>query len=112
MRTGITPEEVAEHVTADNCWIILFGKVLDVTSFLSQHPGGAQQILKYAGKVGRSVSSGSEQMCVKDATEIWETLHDKSFIAKYLTPDQHIGYLAGCDPDGSTMLDQVHTTFD
>jgi cytochrome b involved in lipid metabolism len=41
-----TPEQVAEHNNEKDCWIIIHGKVYDVTSFLPEHPGGAGIILK------------------------------------------------------------------
>lgn len=33
------------------CWIIMYGKVYDVTKFLVDHPGGPESILGCAGKV-------------------------------------------------------------
>lgn len=56
-----TKEEVAKHNTKDDCWVIVDGQVLDVTDFLSDHPGGAKAILLYAGR---------------DATEEFNMLHD------------------------------------
>lgn len=41
--------EVAKHNSKTNCWIVLDSKAYDVTSFLSEHPGGAPIILKNAG---------------------------------------------------------------
>merc|ERR1719283_288521 len=31
--------DVAEHKTKDDCWVVVNGRVLDVTGFLSDHPG-------------------------------------------------------------------------
>jgi cytochrome b5 len=45
-----TLEEIATHNTADNLWLIVEGKVYDVTSFLEKHPGGQKPFLNYAGK--------------------------------------------------------------
>jgi len=58
-----TMEEVSKHNTRYNCWIVLYGKVLDVTIFLAEHPGGEQAILNYAGK---------------DATKTFELIHRAS----------------------------------
>jgi sterol 14-demethylase len=44
-----TPKEVAKHNTADDLWIIVKGKVYDVTTYLPVHQGG-DAILKFAGK--------------------------------------------------------------
>ena len=45
-----TEEDVAAHKTASSCWVSRQGKVYDVTSFLNDHPGGDDYILKYAGR--------------------------------------------------------------
>merc|ERR1740121_3017910 len=36
---GYTLEEVAKHTTKSDCWVVVNGEVLDVTKFLSEHPG-------------------------------------------------------------------------
>lgn len=33
-------EEIAKHNSEDDCWVIMYDKVLDVTKFLNEHPGG------------------------------------------------------------------------
>merc|ERR1711953_1568567 len=74
---GYTMEEVAKHVTKGDCWVVVAGQVLDVTSFLSQHPGGELAILTFAGK---------------DATEEFNMIHPPDVIPKY-APDAIIGKL-------------------
>ncbi|MBU2100104.1 cytochrome b5 domain-containing protein [Candidatus Micrarchaeota archaeon] len=49
--------EVAEHNSKQDCWLVLSGKVYDVTDFIGSHPGGA------------AILEG----CGKDATELFET---------------------------------------
>ena len=48
-----TLEEVATHNTSEDCWLIVHGRVYDVTSVLSSgsHPGSANAIMRHAGKV-------------------------------------------------------------
>lgn len=41
--------EVKKHVTEDDCWIIVHGKVYDVTKFLDEHPGGFDIIITNTG---------------------------------------------------------------
>lgn len=45
-----TRDEVAQHNTQSDCWLIAHGRVYDVTSFLSSHPAGARAILRHAGQ--------------------------------------------------------------
>lgn len=60
-------EEVKEHTTAKSCWIIVHGKVYDVTDFLEEHPGGYDIILQVTGR---------------DATQDFEEIgHSKSAYA-------------------------------
>lgn len=50
--TGITAIQVARHNNYNDCWMIISGKIYDLTSYLSVHPGGAQSIISYCGKDG------------------------------------------------------------
>jgi len=72
---GLTVEEVAKHTTKSDCWVILHDRVLNVTSFLSQHPGGELAILTFAGK---------------DASAEFDMIHPPDVIEKY-APDAIIG---------------------
>ena len=46
----IIREEVAQHNNKDDCWIIISGKVYDITEWAPHHPGGAGIARMYAGK--------------------------------------------------------------
>lgn len=45
-----TVDQIAEHSSASDCWIIINQKVYSVGRFLGEHPGGASTILPYCGK--------------------------------------------------------------
>lgn len=38
------------HKSEESCWIVLNGKVLDVTDYLEEHPGGVNKIMEWAGR--------------------------------------------------------------
>ncbi|CAK9008239.1 unnamed protein product [Durusdinium trenchii] len=76
---GMTLAEVAKHNSKADCWVVVDGQVLDVTSFLSEHPGGELAILTFAGK---------------DATEEFNMIHPPDVIGKY-APDSVIGSIGG-----------------
>ncbi|MBS3094383.1 cytochrome b5 domain-containing protein [Candidatus Pacearchaeota archaeon] len=58
----LTLVEVAKHNSLTDCWMIIEGKVYDVTSFAGSHPGGNNELVKGCGK---------------DATSIFNTMDGK-----------------------------------
>ena len=42
--------EVAEHNNSNDCWIVIYDKVYDITKFLPLHLGGEFILLEYAGR--------------------------------------------------------------
>ena len=77
-----TANEVAQHNSAESCWVVLYGHVYDVTSFLSQHPGGSKIIISLAGQ---------------DATEEYDPVHPPGTLEENLSPEAKLGKI---DADG------------
>ncbi|KAJ1615981.1 cytochrome b5 domain-containing protein 1-like protein [Pavlovales sp. CCMP2436] len=51
LRRYYTPQEVAEHDTAENCWVSFFGRVYDLTPLLDANKSVlAQPIVDHAGQ--------------------------------------------------------------
>lgn len=50
LRRQITLDEVAYHDTMNDCWIVLYDRVYDITNFLEMHPGGHDVLLEHAGR--------------------------------------------------------------
>ncbi|ALC38675.1 CG6870 [Drosophila busckii] len=46
----ITLEQVGQHDSFDDCWIIIYDRVYNVTQFLRDHPGGDDVIMDHAGR--------------------------------------------------------------
>lgn len=65
-----------KHTSRESCWVILYGEVWDVTDFLPNHPGGANIILKLAGK---------------DATEEYDPIHPPGTLEENLAKSARIG---------------------
>jgi cytochrome b involved in lipid metabolism len=53
--TSYTLAEVAVHNTQANCWTVVFEKVYNITTYIKNHPGGANSISKICGKDGTSI---------------------------------------------------------
>ena len=49
-----TLAEIAKHPNASSCYTAVRGTVYDLTNFITEHPGGAANILKICGKDGTS----------------------------------------------------------
>lgn len=52
--TAYSLAQIAQHADAKSCYTAVRGTVYDLTSFITQHPGGASNILKICGKDGTS----------------------------------------------------------
>ncbi|KAL1198897.1 Cytochrome B5 isoform D [Cardamine amara subsp. amara] len=77
-----TLAEVSQHSSSQDCWIIIDGKVYDVTKFLDDHPGGDEVILTSTGK---------------DATDDFEDV-GHSTTAKAMLDEYYVG-----DIDSATV---------
>ncbi|KAL6952521.1 hypothetical protein U1Q18_020457 [Sarracenia purpurea var. burkii] len=45
-----TLAEISDHNKANDCWLLIGGKVYNVTKFLEDHPGGSEALLSATGK--------------------------------------------------------------
>ncbi|CAH7690004.1 hypothetical protein BY996DRAFT_4589136 [Phakopsora pachyrhizi] len=67
------PEDLTDHQSPTNCWVSLNGKVYDVSSFISDHPGGDALILKYAGHdIGQAMEDPNEHAHSQSAYDLLE----------------------------------------
>ncbi|KAK7255951.1 hypothetical protein RIF29_29380 [Crotalaria pallida] len=84
-----TLAEVSEHNTSKDCWLVIHGKVYDVTRFLDDHPGGDDVLLTSTGK---------------DATDDFEDVgHSKG--ARKMLDEFYVG-----DIDPTTIPEKVKNT--
>ena len=71
-----TYAEVAEHNTFEDCWMVIENKVMDVTKFLDEHPGGDEVMMSVAGQDGTDEFEDGEWalMCLTHAPDCWRAL--------------------------------------
>lgn len=83
MAKTYTHEEVQQHRSTDSCWVVLYGNVYDVSTFLPDHPGGSKIILQLAGT---------------DATEEYDPIHPPGTLEDSLPAEAKLGQF-----DASTL---------
>jgi len=49
-KTGLTMAVVAQHNTADDCWLVINNNIYNLTAYIPDHPGGEQNIVPNCGK--------------------------------------------------------------
>ncbi|NXR64971.1 CYB5B protein, partial [Rhadina sibilatrix] len=83
-------EEVAKRNSSREAWLVIHGRVYDVTRFLEEHPGGEEVLLEQAGR---------------DATESFEDV-GHSTDAREMLKQYYIGEVhpvsASCNPQTKT----------
>ena len=86
-----TLAEVAEHNTANDCWLAINGKVYDVTTFLQDHPGGEEIIIENGGARRANWLQSREGVSAgREATDDFEDIgHSQS--ARDLLPQSEVG---------------------
>ncbi|MEM4259819.1 MAG: cytochrome b5-like heme/steroid binding domain-containing protein [Candidatus Woesearchaeota archaeon] len=62
----LTVETVATHNSLSDCWIIINGRVYDVTSYVNLHPGGSAGLAKACGKDGTQLYISKNKNPPKD----------------------------------------------
>ncbi|XP_062148786.1 cytochrome b5, seed isoform-like [Alnus glutinosa] len=88
-RKVYTLPEVSEHDSPKDCWLVIDGKVYNVTKFLEDHPGGDDVLLSATGK---------------DATNDFEDVGHSSS-ARAMMDEFYVG-----DIDSSTIPTKVKYT--
>ena len=62
--------EVATHNSASSCWSAVNGSVYDLTSWISEHPGGSKAILGICGKDGSAAFNDQHEGERRPANEL------------------------------------------
>ena len=72
----VTRAELASHATEHDCWVALYGLVYDFSTFLEDHPVGAESIARFAGTDGTAGFHAVHDPGMLDAFEAVGTLVD------------------------------------
>ncbi len=64
-----------QHTTEKDCWLIIGGKVYNVTDFLDEHPGGFDIIISATGKSALVLQAVLLQQCAAWLHQQSETYH-------------------------------------
>lgn len=68
------------HNTASDCWLIINSKVYNITSYLSEHPGGAASIIAYCGKEATAAFETKDKIIPKPHSSFASGLLDAYYV--------------------------------
>ncbi|KAF5919550.1 hypothetical protein HPG69_000149 [Diceros bicornis minor] len=87
-------EEVAKRNSSEEIWLVIHGRVYDITRFLNEHPGGEEVLLEQAGA---------------DASESFEDVGHSSD-AREMLKQYYIGDVHPSDlkPEGGSKVMETH----
>jgi hypothetical protein len=63
--------DLKAHATETSCWILVHGRVFDVTSFLEEHPGGFDIIISNTGAFFFLSSAGARRAALQVEPGRW-----------------------------------------
>lgn len=86
-KAGFTLQEVARHTTENDCWLVIKGKVYDVSGWAEAHPGG-RAVYAFAGR---------------DATDVFNAFHPPA--AFKMLANHCIGELVDSPPPAALLAD-------
>lgn len=62
-------DQVSQHATQSDCWVVINNHVYDITSYFGMHPGGNDILKKYCGKDGTSGFKTKEKSSSSDHSQ-------------------------------------------
>jgi cytochrome b involved in lipid metabolism len=65
-----TLAEVETHADATSCWTVVRDEIYDLTTWIDQHPGGADKILAICGKDGTEAFNSQHEGQVRPENEL------------------------------------------
>ncbi|KAI2471947.1 FMN-dependent dehydrogenase-domain-containing protein [Annulohypoxylon bovei var. microspora] len=74
----VSADEISQHRSLGNLWLVVDGTVYDLSHFAHEHPGGAAVLLQHAGR---------------DATAAYAEVHSPSLIETSLPASSRVGVL-------------------
>jgi len=78
----ITPQELAQHGSADDCYVRYIDQVYDATRFIPLHPGGPERITMFCGKADDSFE-----------TAFLKQHPGSEFVVKLMQMTDYVGYM-------------------
>lgn len=99
MSRRVDVKEISQHSSPESLWIVVNGRVFDMTAFAPSHPGGVQSALTLLRVYLNPHNMLTSKRTViyrfggRDASEDYNAIHAPSLIVKSLSRECHIGIL-------------------
>ena len=80
-------KEVAKHNKQTDCWMVISGKVYDITSFFGSHPGGNGTMVSSCGKDATDAYMTKDPNATSSSSRSAHSSRAKGMLANYFVGD-------------------------
>jgi cytochrome b involved in lipid metabolism len=77
LHSSVSVEELELHSSSEDCWVLFFNSVYDMTEYAYQHPGSGSSVI--------------HDVCGENGTQPFAAFHPENYLEQYLQEQDYVG---------------------